>query len=95
MEAAKGLWFGSEEIQLERLVAYAERNGSHAALQRLGFWLEQLGLADEALLVRLEEGRSQSYVRLEVPGPMVGTRDRRWRIIVNIAEDTLLEWRDH
>lgn len=95
IEAAKGLWFGSEEIDLERLVDYGERNGSRAALQRLGFWLERLGLGDEVMLMRIERGRSQSYTRLEVPGPVVGPRDRRWRVIVNIAEDTLLEWREH
>lgn len=95
VEAAKGLWFGSEEIDLERLVDYAGRNGSRAAMQRLGFWLERLGLEDEALLARVEAGSSQSYARLEVPGPAVGSRDRRWRIVVNVAEDTLLEWREH
>jgi len=95
IEAAKGLWFGGEEMDLERLVDYAERNGSKAALQRLGFWLDRLGLGDEALLARLEAGRSQSTVPLDLPGPAVGARDRRWRILVNIAEDTLLEWREH
>jgi predicted transcriptional regulator of viral defense system len=95
IEAAKGLWFGDEEIDLERLVGYADQNGSKAAMQRLGFWLEQLELGDEALLRRVETGCSQSYARLETPGPATGRRDRRWRIIVNIAEDTLLEWREH
>ena len=95
IETAKGLWFGSEEIDWERLVDYGERNHSQAALQRLGFWLERLGLGDEALLMRLEGGRGQNYARLEIPGPAAGSRDPRWRIIVNVAEDTLLEWREH
>ncbi|MFQ5814834.1 MAG: type IV toxin-antitoxin system AbiEi family antitoxin domain-containing protein [Anaerolineae bacterium] len=95
IEAAKGLWFGSEEIDLGRLVDYAEQNSSKATMQRLGFWLERLGMGDGALLRRVEAGCSQSYVRLETPGLAVGHRDRRWRVIVNIAEDTLLEWREH
>ena len=95
VEAAKGLWFGSEEMDLNRLADYAERNGSKAAMQRLGFWLEQLGMGDERLLARVEAGRSQSYVRLEVPGPAQSDRNHRWRIIVNINPDTLLEWKEH
>jgi len=95
IEAAKGLWFGAAEVDLERLVDYADRNGSKAAMQRLGFWLERLGLGNEALLARVEAGCSRSYARLEVPGPATGPRDRRWRVIINIAEDTLLEWREH
>ncbi len=93
--AAKGLWFGSGEIDLGRLVEYAERNGSRAAMQRLGFWLERLGLGNDALLARIESGCGQSYARLEVPGPTSGARDRRWRVIINVAADTLLEWREH
>jgi len=95
IEAAKGLWFGSAEIDLRKLADYAECNGSRAALQRLGFWLERLELGDVALLARVEAGCSQSYVRLETPGRAAGRRERRWRIIVNVAEDTLLEWREH
>jgi predicted transcriptional regulator of viral defense system len=95
VEAAKGLWFGSAELDLVRVADYAERNGSKAALQRLGFWLEQLELGDKALLARIEARCGQSYARLEVPGPVNGRRDRRWRIVVNVAQDTLLEWREH
>jgi predicted transcriptional regulator of viral defense system len=95
VEAAKGLWFGSAEINLERLVGYAEQSGSRAAMQRLGFWLDKLGLGDAALLARVAAGRSQNAVRLETPGPAAGRCDRRWHVIVNLVEDTLLEWREH
>lgn len=95
IEAAKGLWFGGEEMDLERLVEYAERNKSKAAMQRLGFWLERLGMGDEGLLERVRSGCSRNYVRLEVPGPEAGPRDGRWHVIINIAPDTLLEWKEH
>lgn len=95
LEAAKGLWFGSRELDWERLVTYVLRLESPAAARRLGFWLELLGLGDERLLPRLEVGRGHSYARLEPSGPERGPRNGRWRLIVNIPEHQLLEWREH
>jgi len=62
---------------------------------RLGSWMELLGLGDETILSRLEVGRGHSYARLEPSGPDHGPRNTRWRLIVNIPEHQLLEWREH
>ncbi len=95
LEAAKGLWLGSDELDWERLVTYALRLGSPAAARRLGFWLELLRLGGEHLLSRLEVGRGHSDARLEPAGPERGPRNGRWRLIINIPEHQLLEWREH
>jgi len=95
LEAAKGLWFGSEELDWEKLVTYTLRLRNQVAARRLGFWLELLALGDERLLSRLEEGRGHSYARLEPSGPDSGPRNARWRLIVNIPDRQLLEWREH
>ncbi len=95
LEAAKGLWFGSEELDWEKLVTYTLRLRNQVAARRLGFWLELLGLAEESLLSRLEVGRGHSYARLEPSGPDRGPRSGRWRLVVNIPEHQLLEWREH
>ncbi|RMF32610.1 MAG: transcriptional regulator, partial [Chloroflexi bacterium] len=84
MEAAKGLWFGSGELDWEKLVAYTLRLRNQTAARRLGFWLERLGLGDESLLTRLEVGRGHSYARLEPSGMDSGPRNARWRLIINI-----------
>ncbi len=94
MEAAKGLWFGSGELDWEKLVAYTLRLRNQTAARRLGFWLERLGLGDESLLTRLEVGRGHSYARLEPSGMDSGPRNARWRLIINIPERQLLEWRE-
>ncbi len=95
LEAAKGLWFGSRELDWQRLVTYVLRLESPAAARRLGFWLELLGLGDERLLPQLEAGRGHSYALLEPSGPEHGPRNSRWRLILNIPERQLLEWREH
>ena len=94
-EPAKGLWFGSDELDLDRLVEYSRRLGNRAAMRRLGFWLERLGMGQEGLLQRLEAPEDRNYVLLDPRGPHDGVRDARWRLIVNIPERQLLEWREH
>ncbi len=94
IEPAKGLWFGSDELDLERLVAYSQRLGNHAAMRRLGFWLEQLGLGEPSLL-RFLEPRDRNYAFLDPEGLPSGPRSARWRLIINVPERQLLEWREH
>ncbi len=95
LEPAKGLWFGGEELDLERLVEYSRRLGNRTAMRRLGFWLERLDIGHEGLLQCLEAPDDRNYALLDPRGPKEGVRDARWRLIVNIPERQLLEWREH
>jgi predicted transcriptional regulator of viral defense system len=95
LEAAKGLWFGSGEVDWHKLVGTMLRLRNQVAARRAGFWLELLELADEELLAQLDVGSGHSYALLEPGGPNDGPRNARWRLIVNIPERQLLEWREH
>jgi predicted transcriptional regulator of viral defense system len=95
IEAAKGLWFGSEELDWETLVRYTLRLRNQVAARRLGFWMELLDLCGEDALSRLENGAGHSYARLEPSGPREGPRNARWRLVVNVPKRQLLEWREH
>ncbi|MEW6233667.1 MAG: hypothetical protein AB1566_15335 [Chloroflexota bacterium] len=95
IEPAKGLWFGSDELDLARLVTYSQRLSNRTAMRRLGFWLERLGMGDQALLRELAVPGDRNYARLDPRGPDEGPRDTRWRLIVNVPERQLLEWREH
>lgn len=95
LEPAKGLWFGSRELDWEKLVRYSLCLRNRVAARRLGYWMELLGLGNEDLLARLEDGEGHSYARLEPSGPREGLRNTRWRVIVNVPERQLLEWREH
>jgi predicted transcriptional regulator of viral defense system len=95
LEAAKGLWFGAGELDWERLVRYTLRLGNKVATRRMGFWLELLELTDEEFLTQLKVGAGHSYARLEPGGLADGPRNARWRLIVNVPERQLLEWREH
>jgi predicted transcriptional regulator of viral defense system len=95
IEPAKGLWFGSDELDLARLVEYSQRIGNRTAIRRLGFWLERLELGDPALLQELENCRDRNYALLDPGGRDQGPRDARWRLIVNVPQRQLLEWKEH
>jgi predicted transcriptional regulator of viral defense system len=95
LEPAKGLWFGSEELDWEKLATYTLRLQNQVTARRLGFWMELLGLGSDDTVSRLENGGGHSYARLEPSGPRNGPRNARWRIIVNVPQRQLLEWREH
>jgi predicted transcriptional regulator of viral defense system len=95
LEPAKGLWFGSRELDWEKLVTYTRRLRNQVAARRLGYWMARLGLGREDLLSQLEDGEGHSYARLEPSGPRKGARNARWRLIINVPERQLLEWREH
>jgi predicted transcriptional regulator of viral defense system len=57
LEAARGLWFSRQELDLEKLVAYTLRLRNQVAARRLGFWLELPALGDDWVLSRLEGGK--------------------------------------
>ena len=93
IEAAKGLWYGRDEIDIDRLMAYSRRLGNRSAMKRLGFWLELLGTVDGGRLRQLE-ARDRNYPLLDPTGPHRGDTNARWRLVVNIPEQQLLEWRE-
>jgi len=95
LEAAKGLWFGSRELDFEKVVTYTLRLRNQVAARRLGFWMELLNLGNERLLSTLEGGRGHSYAFLEPSGADTGSRNARWRLIINVPERQLLEWKEH
>ncbi|MHB1356696.1 MAG: type IV toxin-antitoxin system AbiEi family antitoxin domain-containing protein [Anaerolineae bacterium] len=94
IEAAKGLWYGRDEIDREHLIAYSCRLANYSALKRLGFWWEQLCIVEPGILEELTR-KDHNYPLLDPTGPRQGRVDRRWRLIVNIPEEQLLEWREN
>ena len=72
LEPAKGLWFGSDELDLTRLADYSLRLGNRGATARLAYWLELLEIGDRQLLERLAQPADHNYHRLDPSGPADG-----------------------
>jgi len=91
-EVAKAIWFGREDLDLSKLVAYTDRFDEKALAQRLGFLLEFLEVADENILKRLAQLTGKAYVKLDLMGGEEGKYLAKWRLKVNLPKEGLTEW---
>jgi len=89
-EVAKGLWTRRQDLNVDRLVAYAKRIRVGAVVRRLGYLLETYQMAEAPVLDRLRRGLTATYVRLDPVMPPEGKRLRRWRLQLNVDREELL-----
>ena len=92
-EVSKALWYGREELDLMKMAEYANRNGNKAASQRLGYLLESLGFESGPAIDILQKSISKSYAPLDTLAPRKGKYVQRWKIIVNVSDDQLQQWK--
>lgn len=88
LEVAKALYQAREQLELARLVEYANRVRNRSLCSRLGYLLERFGQSVEGLNI------SQSFVRLDPQGKAEGPYDHRWRVRVNVSDEELSQWRE-
>ena len=88
-EVAKGLWMRRQDLQVDKLIAYAQRIRVGAVVRRLGFLLETYEMVGAPDLDRLRSGLTETYVRLDPVLPAEGKRLRRWRLQLNVGPDEL------
>jgi len=93
-EVAKALWYGRDEFDFFKMAEYSRQNGNRAASQRLGYLIEILGFkADKAVDILLQS-ISRRYAYLDSLSEPTGKYVDRWKIIVNIPDDELLQWKE-
>jgi predicted transcriptional regulator of viral defense system len=90
---ARALWYGRQELKFSGLVEYAVRYGNKAVCQRLGYLLEILNTGQSQAIATLANSISNSYARLDSILPAEGKYNSRWKIILNVPETELLQWR--
>lgn len=84
MQAAFELLEGAlPHLQIEPLIQYALRYGEGATVKRLGWALEQMGVATQ-LLEPLQRLPVKTYYRLDPQKPPSRKYNARWRIIENL-----------
>lgn len=89
-DVARGLWSVQKKIDPVRLVEYAARFRSKAAVKRLGFILEALEIVPDAAagLHRLIV-EAKDYIPLDPQAGREGPKKSRWRIRENIRQEQL------
>lgn len=95
VEVAKALWYGRDELDFVKMAEYAREAGNKAVNQRLGYLLEKLGSGTTEAITLLHESQSKRYAPLDTLGSSKGRYINRWKVMVNVPEDELLQWKEH
>ncbi len=93
-EVAKALWYGRDEFDFFKMAEYSRRNGNRAASQRLGYLIETLGFKANKAIDILLQSISRRYAYLDSLSESKGKYLDRWKIIVNVPDDELLQWKE-
>jgi len=94
VEVAKALCYGRDELDFVKMAEYGRRNGSRAAIQRLGYLLETLDVGIGEAITLLHDSTSNSYASLDNLASPQGRYIERWKILVNVPENELLQWKE-
>ena len=73
------------ELDIKRFVAHAKRYGKAAVAKRVGYALEHAGVASE-MITALQSMPMTGYRPLDPTRSLVGERNQRWGLIVNLTE---------
>jgi predicted transcriptional regulator of viral defense system len=75
------------------MAEYSRRNGNRAASQRLGYLIELLDLKAEKAIDILLQSISNRMLRLITLSELKGRYIDRWKVIVNVPDDELSQWK--
>jgi predicted transcriptional regulator of viral defense system len=93
-EAAKALWASREGVRVDDVVDYGVKMGNSAVLKRLGYLIELLGVgAPKSVLDMVHGSIKKGYSLLDPLGKREGRHSTRWGLIVNVSDESVLEWR--
>ena len=86
-QIARAVYFSHEEINLKRVVEYAQRMGNRTIIKRLGYVLEETGLFSN--YEKLFEGYKPStgFPRLDPLSPKTGKHNSKWNLLINYRLD--------
>jgi predicted transcriptional regulator of viral defense system len=93
-EIAKALWYGRDELDFIKMAEYSNRDGNRAASQRLGYLFETLGFKSDKAVEILLKSLSTRYTPLDILTEPKGKYIKRWKVIVNVPENDLFQWKE-
>jgi predicted transcriptional regulator of viral defense system len=94
VQVVKALWRGRTELNLNRLVDEAIRMANRTIAKRLGYLLQKIGMGSDRHFAKLQKNLSAGYAVLDPLSPPQGRHNAQWRVVVNVPEDELLNWRE-
>jgi len=89
IEIGKAVYESKDKINLQKLLDYLIRNGSHAAKKRYLFLVDLLGMKWTSYHEGLLKNTGTSYPLLDTSGPDQGKKDSRFGLKINIDTETI------
>lgn len=91
IDVIRGMWVKQKDIDWEKLVQYAGKFKTKAAVKRLGFILELLNLGNEKILKQMLDltQNSKGYVIFDPDGAKTGDYLNRWGLRLNCSIEEL------
>ncbi len=89
-EIAKGLWMKRKNLDISKLVDYAQKLDVGIVYRRLGYLLEVYEIPCAREIVRLQRKVSKPYLLLDPTLPSEGKYSARWRLRLNVSKEELL-----
>ncbi len=86
-QIARAIYFSHEEIDMRRVVKYADRMANRTVLKRLGYILQATGLLERYRQLFDGFEPSAGYPKLDPLSPKKGRYDSRWRLLINFDID--------
>lgn len=88
-EVAAALNIGKTQFDWDRLADHAVRYDPQAAVKRLGYLLDLLGLGTSTVKNKINAVLGSSYAQLDPFLPVEGRYTNRWKIILNLEPEEL------
>ncbi len=93
-QVARAVWEARERASFEKVVGYAERMGNSTILKRLGYLAEILELdLPDLLNAQIGPRLGKGYSVLDPLAEREGHYSSKWNLLLNVSEESLLEWR--
>ena len=82
-EIARSIYFSIEEIDIKKIVKYAQKMGNIAIIKRLGYILDTCGLIEQYRTIFDKIELSKGYSLFDPISPKKGRHDKNWILLIN------------
>lgn len=89
-EIAKGFWMKREQMNLEKLVSYAEKMQIGAVNSRLGFILQAYKILNDDFSARLKKTLNKSHILFDPNLINEGPYNSEWKLRINVSPEELI-----
>ncbi len=82
-EIARSIYFSIKEIDIKKIIRYAQKMGNITIIKRLGYILDTCGLIEKHRMMFDKIKLSRGYSLLDPASPKKGKYNEKWMLLIN------------